>query len=170
MAAQISGAGEGRGVRGPRKLSRRTVLTVAAAAVVLTGGALAVSHFTTSSSTGGRVVVGNTVRYTPGHQPLVPDFTATSLTGTPIKISDYRGKVQVLSSWGSWCAPCRAEAPTLEVAYEHRPGTSSASSSDGSASATWPRSCSRRRQPDCSGTRPVHTTQLATAVVDVHDP
>lgn len=33
-------------------------------------------------------------------------------------MSDYRGKVLVLNFWGSWCAPCRAEAPTLEVAYE----------------------------------------------------
>ena len=118
MAAQISDAGEGRAARGPRNLGRRAVLTVAAAAVVLTGGALAVSHFTTSSSTGGRVVDGNTVEYTAGHQPLVPDFTATSLTGTPVKMSSYRGKVVVLNIWGSWCGPCTAEAPTLEVAYQ----------------------------------------------------
>lgn len=118
MAAQISDAGEGRAVRGPGKLSRRAVLAVAAAAVVLTGGALAVSHFTTSSSTGGRVVDGNTVEYTAGHQPLVPDFTATSLTGTPVKMSSYRGKTLVLNIWGSWCGPCTAEAPTLEVAYQ----------------------------------------------------
>lgn len=102
MAVQISDAGEGRAARGPRKLSRRTVLTVAAAAVVLTGGALTVSHFTTTSSTGGRVIDGNPVEYTAGHQPLVPDFTATSLTGTPVKMSSYRGKILVFNIWGSW--------------------------------------------------------------------
>jgi peroxiredoxin len=84
---------------------------------VLAGGALAVNHFTASSSTGGRIVNGDTVEYTAGHQPLVPDFTATSLTGTPIKVASYRGKILVLNFWWSACPPCIAEAPTLEVAY-----------------------------------------------------
>jgi thiol-disulfide isomerase/thioredoxin len=53
--------------------------------------------------------------YAAGHQPLAPDFTATSLTGTPIKMSSYRGKVLVLNFWGSWCPPCRSEGPTLAV-------------------------------------------------------
>ncbi len=93
---------------------RRTIVTVTAAAVVLAGGALAVNHFATGSNTS----AGNTVEYAAGHRPLVPDITATSLTGTPIKLSSYRGKILVLNFWGSWCAPCIAEAPALEVAYE----------------------------------------------------
>jgi peroxiredoxin len=87
---------------------------VTAAAVVLAGGALAVNHFAAGSNTS----AGNTVEYAAGHRPLVPDFTATSLTGTPIKLSSYRGKILVLNFWGSWCAPCIAEAPALEAAYE----------------------------------------------------
>jgi peroxiredoxin len=97
---------------------RRTIVTVTAAAVVLAGGALAVNHFAAGSNTSAGVVNGNAVEYAAGHRPLVPDFTATSLTGTPIKLSSYRGKILVLNFWGSWCAPCIAEAPTLEVAYE----------------------------------------------------
>lgn len=101
------------------RLRRRTVVIASApAVVVLAGGALAVNHFTASSSTSGRVVNGNTVDYTPGHQPLVPDFTATSLTGTQIKMASYQGKILVLTFWWSACAPCIAEAPTLEVAYQ----------------------------------------------------
>lgn len=98
------------------KVRRRTIVAVTAAAVVLAGGALAVNHFAAGTSVG--VVNGNTVEYAAGHRPLVPDFTATSLTGTPIKLSSYLGKILVLNFWGSWCAPCVAEAPTLEAAYE----------------------------------------------------
>jgi peroxiredoxin len=91
---------------------------VTAAAVVLAGGALAVNHFAAGSSTSAGVVNGNTVEYAAGHRPLVPDFTATSLTGAPVKLSSYLGKILVLNFWGSWCAPCIAEAPALEAAYE----------------------------------------------------
>jgi thiol-disulfide isomerase/thioredoxin len=96
---------------------RRTIVTVTAATVVLGGGALAVNHFAAGSTSAG-VVNGNTVEYAAGHRPLVPDLTATSLAGTPVKLSSYRGKILVLNFWGSWCAPCIAEAPTLEAAYE----------------------------------------------------
>jgi thiol-disulfide isomerase/thioredoxin len=34
----------------------------------------------------------------------------------PVSTSDYPGKVVVLNVWGSWCAPCRAEAPDLQEA------------------------------------------------------
>jgi peroxiredoxin len=100
------------------RVRRRTIVTVAAAAVVLAGGALAVNHFAAGSNTSAGVVNGNTVEYAAGHRPLVPDLTATSLTGTPIKLSSYLGKILVLNFWGSWCAPCIAEAPALEAAYE----------------------------------------------------
>jgi thiol-disulfide isomerase/thioredoxin len=31
-----------------------------------------------------------------------------------LALTDYAGKVVVLNVWGSWCGPCRAEAPNLE--------------------------------------------------------
>ncbi len=58
------------------------------------------------------------VLYTAGHQPLAPDFTATTLTGSTLNFASYRGQVVVLNFWGSWCGPCREEAPTLAVAAE----------------------------------------------------
>ena len=56
--------------------------------------------------------------YTAGHQKLAPDFTATTLTGSKLDFASYRGKVVVLNFWGSWCGPCRDEAPMLAVAAE----------------------------------------------------
>jgi thiol-disulfide isomerase/thioredoxin len=62
------------------------------------------------------------VLYTAGHRPLAPDFTGTTLTGSRFSFSSYRGRVVVVNFWGSWCDPCRAEAPALGVAaQQYRP-------------------------------------------------
>jgi thiol-disulfide isomerase/thioredoxin len=42
-----------------------------------------------------------------------------TIDGRPISLSDYAGKVVVVNVWGSWCAPCRAEAPLLASASRH---------------------------------------------------
>ncbi|WP_374982626.1 TlpA family protein disulfide reductase [Streptomyces fradiae] len=48
-----------------------------------------------------------------------PRLTGESLQGERIDLGDYRGKVVALNVWGSWCGPCRAEAPHLaKVAQE----------------------------------------------------
>jgi thiol-disulfide isomerase/thioredoxin len=91
------------------RAKRRTVVTLTAVLAVLLGGALAVTLLTQGKSSASP----NSIEYQAGHRPLVPDFTGTSLTGAPVKLSAYRGKTVVLNFWGSWCAPCRAEAPIL---------------------------------------------------------
>ena len=100
------------------RAKRRTVVTVTAVLAVLLAGALAVTFLTQAK---GNAASNGTVEYQPGHRPLAPDFTATSLTGTTIKLSSYRGKTVVLNFWGSWCPPCRAEAPALAaLAQQYR--------------------------------------------------
>jgi peroxiredoxin len=96
------------------RAKRRTVVTVTAVLGVLLAGALAVTLLTQGKTSAS----DSTVEYQPGHRPLAPDISATSLTGTTIKLSSYRGKTVVLNFWGSWCPPCRAEAPTLAVLAE----------------------------------------------------
>ena len=53
---------------------------------------------------------------------LAPDFTAETLEGTTIQLSELRGKIVVLNLFASWCGPCRAEMPHLvEVSQEVDP-------------------------------------------------
>lgn len=48
----------------------------------------------------------------------VPQLSGRQVGGGTVNSAAYRGKVLVLNTWGSWCAPCRAEAPNLERVYE----------------------------------------------------
>ncbi|KFE48376.1 Thiol-disulfide isomerase or thioredoxin [Pseudomonas congelans] len=43
----------------------------------------------------------------------LPDTTLQTLTGEPVRISDYRGKPVVINIWATWCPPCRREMPVL---------------------------------------------------------
>lgn len=42
---------------------------------------------------------------------VAPDFVLPQLDGTPLRLSDYRGKVVLLDFWATWCDPCREETP-----------------------------------------------------------
>lgn len=43
----------------------------------------------------------------------VREVELKAVTGAPIKLSSYAGKVLVLNLWATWCGPCRLETPEL---------------------------------------------------------
>ena len=48
---------------------------------------------------------------------LAPEFRLMSPDGTPMSLSDLRGKVVLLNFWATWCPPCTAEMPDLNALY-----------------------------------------------------
>jgi peroxiredoxin len=47
----------------------------------------------------------------PASRKTAPDFTLIDSSGTPIKLSNFRGKVVLLNFWATWCGGCQVEIP-----------------------------------------------------------
>ncbi|MEO3928350.1 TlpA disulfide reductase family protein [Micromonosporaceae bacterium B7E4] len=58
------------------------------------------------------------VECAPEHRPAAPPVSGELLTGGTYDLAGERGRVVVVNFWGSWCAPCRAEADDLEATYQ----------------------------------------------------
>ena len=44
---------------------------------------------------------------------IAPDFTRTDLSGRPLRLDQFRGRVVLLNFWATWCAPCIEEIPVF---------------------------------------------------------
>lgn len=53
----------------------------------------------------------------PARQPT-PPLVLPQWEGATWSLADARGKVVLLNFWASWCEPCRAEMPSLELLAE----------------------------------------------------
>ena len=51
-----------------------------------------------------------------------PDFEYADSEGRIWKLSDLRGKVVFINFWATWCATCKAEAPSKEALFEKMQG------------------------------------------------
>lgn len=56
---------------------------------------------------------GTISSWAPGKGPELPALRGTTLDGTPLDVAAWKGDVVVINVWGSWCTPCREEAPVL---------------------------------------------------------
>ena len=53
---------------------------------------------------------------------VAPDFEFSSFDGDRMRLSDFRGRPVFLNFWATWCGPCRAELPRMEVALRDHAG------------------------------------------------
>ncbi|HEX5995633.1 MAG TPA: redoxin domain-containing protein [Jiangellales bacterium] len=60
----------------------------------------------------------------PGEREPAPEFGGPVLgeDGGEFTLADARGEIVVLNVWGSWCPPCRKEAPALQSVHEELAG------------------------------------------------
>lgn len=91
------------------------------AAVAFAGAVLLAGCTDSTGGTGDTGYVGTTTtgitNYAAAQRVAAPTLSGTTLDGKQLSLSDYRGKVVVVNVWGSWCSPCRREAPALEETY-----------------------------------------------------
>jgi thiol-disulfide isomerase/thioredoxin len=72
----------------------------------------------------GFVTTDGTVRLVPvAERGRTIELSGKDLEGRSLDIKDFHGKPTVVVVWGSWCAPCRAEAPDVVAAAKRLGGS-----------------------------------------------
>ncbi|MDX6259476.1 MAG: hypothetical protein QOH84_1164 [Kribbellaceae bacterium] len=103
----------------PLRTATITRTAAVTAAVLLAATACSSGQDVTDSRQGQTGFVSGSGRvssFAPADREKAPDFKGTTLDGKQWNFADQTGKVTVLNVWGSWCPPCRKEAPDFTAA------------------------------------------------------
>ncbi|RRR96514.1 TlpA family protein disulfide reductase [Glycomyces terrestris] len=97
-------------------LRRRTMLAAAPLLALAACGEGGADSNRVNEINRDRYVSGDGANYRwedPGDRFAAPRLQGEDLDGNPVDTDDWAGSVIVVNFWGSWCAPCVAEAPHL---------------------------------------------------------
>lgn len=125
MSEVQSGQGEVAKKRNPLRMALAGVILVGVAAVLYV---IATASFKPSGPADLREFKKGTLEKldVPASPRAAPDTVFASLDGKPATLADFKGRVVVMNLWATWCAPCKAEMPTLaklQAAYATQPVT-----------------------------------------------
>lgn len=99
---------------------RRTLAVLASACLALSVSACGNGSQGSSGSGNEQNFISGSgaTTFTPPDERGEPiDLRGPKLGGGEFDVAAHRGKVVLINIWGSWCAPCRAEAPALQEAW-----------------------------------------------------
>lgn len=125
MSEVQSGQNEGAKKRNPLRMALGGVILVGVAAVLYV---IATASFKPSGPADLTEFKKGTLAKldVPAEPRPAPDTVFTSLDGKPATLADFKGRVVVMNLWATWCAPCKAEMPTLaklQATYATQPVT-----------------------------------------------
>ena len=99
----------------------RIVVSVSAAFMLAVAAGCSTGRNAVDQQAGGQdrfiAGTGKSVLIPVAKRDMAPDISGSLLDGKSFQLSSLNGDVVVLNFWGSWCAPCRAEAPELMAVY-----------------------------------------------------
>ncbi|MFF3819625.1 TlpA family protein disulfide reductase [Streptomyces bluensis] len=107
-----------------QRLQSRQTRTSRSRTALLSAGAAVAALVLTACSSGGTSGGGGGTGFITSSDGIAtvkksdradaPELSGKTLYGKQLDVaSAYQGKIVVINVWGSWCAPCRAEAPNL---------------------------------------------------------
>ncbi|MEU1122837.1 TlpA disulfide reductase family protein [Streptomyces sp. NPDC005899] len=104
-------------------MTHRPVFRAVALTAIVTCASLALSACGGGKATGGGRTnyvagAGGIATVAKGERKPVGPIKGETLQDEHLDVADLRGKVVVINAWGSWCPPCRAEAPYLNKVAE----------------------------------------------------